>query len=93
VRIFTYSQLEYTNQRKEAGSEFTYSDIKLHFRSNQPLWAGTSIYLRLAGFSATVTEIPVEGPLKSNFFLGKADFDLAANELHIRVQKTIYTTE
>ena len=85
MRYFTKSQLSYVNQieviadMENIDQKDIYADVDLTFQTNSPLWAGSKIYVRLAGFQSDIVEVPLLGSLKKHFKNGMAYFDLAAN--------------
>lgn len=88
IRRFTYSELTYAD-----ASPGALTDVYFDFSSNRPMFAGTSIYMRLSGFRANRIEIPL-GDISKNHFTGEvAKFDLPRNILEFRVNKTIYSNE
>merc|ERR1712224_933673 len=69
VRMFTYSKLEYietpAHSLHQKQNQLTL--INLTFQTNRPMFAGTWIMLRLAGFRSDVVEVPLMGDWV-NFF-------------------------
>lgn len=87
VQYFKYSELRYVP--KDGGK----MDVELIFRTNRAMYAGSSIYLRLAGFRAEVIEVPLTGHLKKHFLGELARFHLPQNTLELNVNETLYSNE
>eukprot|EP00927_Polykrikos_kofoidii_P021047 TRINITY_DN20070_c0_g1_i1.p1 TRINITY_DN20070_c0_g1~~TRINITY_DN20070_c0_g1_i1.p1 ORF type:complete len:1612 (+),score=301.09 TRINITY_DN20070_c0_g1_i1:309-4838(+) len=88
IRNFTMSELKYELQQPEVMTH-----VHLTFRTNRPMFAGTSIFLRLAGFRADRIEIPLFGDTKFFFLRHMGVFDLPSNIMELKVNKTIYSDE
>lgn len=88
VRVFHHSALAY-----EMNRPYEVTNVHLTFRTNRPMFPGTSIYLRLSGFQAKVLEVPLLGDTKEHFLNQVAIINLPANELTLRVNKTFYSNE
>lgn len=88
VRFFEFSSLVYHTNIPGMKSE-----VDLNFRSNRPMFAGTTIYMRLSGFQAEVIEVPLKGILKVHFFNQVAKMHLPENILELNVNKTLYSNE
>jgi len=88
VRNFTYSELRYLDKTPGA-----VTDVELVFQTNRPMFAGTVIYMRLAGFQSNVLEVPIVGENKF-FFAGHiARFRLPENEVELRLNRSLYSDE
>jgi len=88
VREFLSSELKY-----ETNKPYTISIVHFTFRTNRPMFAGTTIYLRLAGFQAEVVDVFLIGPSGAHFQNGRARFNLPANQIELKVNKTFYSNE
>merc|ERR1719272_1226741 len=88
VRQFVNSELKYRNNKP-----YMMSTVEFTFRTNRPMFAGTIIYLRLAGFQAEVVDVTLIGPSGKHFQNDRARFDLPANQIELKVNKTIYCNE
>lgn len=95
---FTHSSITYSNTRQEIvdtqdvqGGSVTIADVTFTFKTNLPLWTGSNIYLRLAGFSSPVIEVVLVGPHKSKFKNEIGDFDLAANVMKLEISTISYS--
>eukprot|EP00928_Gymnodinium_smaydae_P007329 TRINITY_DN12649_c0_g3_i2.p1 TRINITY_DN12649_c0_g3~~TRINITY_DN12649_c0_g3_i2.p1 ORF type:complete len:1560 (-),score=383.63 TRINITY_DN12649_c0_g3_i2:256-4455(-) len=88
IREFNYSELVYEN-----GVPGGVGDVTIIFKTNRPMFVGTSIYLRLAGFQAKRIDIPIIGPIKYHFRGEGARFDLPANVIELKINKTLYCNE
>lgn len=62
MRTFISSMVHFSNEEVNAEGTKTSVSITLSFQTNIPLWKGSQIYLRLPGFSAEITQIPLRGP-------------------------------
>jgi hypothetical protein len=88
VRNFTFSMLEYDTTVANH-----MSNVKFTFMTNRPMFAGQSILLRLAGFQAQVVDIFLIGPSGKHFENQRGRFDLPANTIELKVNRTIYSNE
>jgi hypothetical protein len=88
VRELTMSELKY-HKNKPYGMTI----VEFTFRTNRPMFAGTTLYLRLAGFQAEVVDVFLIGPTGEHFRNGRARFDLPANQIVLEVNKTFYSNE
>jgi len=88
VRFFAYSELQYTKNEP-----YAMTNVKLIFSTNRPMFAGTTIYLRLSGFQSEVVDVPLLGQTAEHFNNERAKFDLPANLLVLKVNKTLYSDE
>ncbi|CAD7955579.1 unnamed protein product [Amoebophrya sp. A120] len=91
MRMFLQSRLQYSSARQNAEMTKTYVDVTLTFQTNTPLWKDSLIYLRLPGFSAEIIEVPLVGSYIQYFRNQEAVFDLARNELTVKVIRTLYS--
>jgi hypothetical protein len=88
VRNFVYSEVQYLDP-----SPNVFTDVTLIFRTNRPMYAGTSIFLRLSGFQGNVIYVPLQGPSKMHFVGQTARFRLPENQLELYVNVTLYSNE
>jgi len=88
IREFVYSELVYMENSPEV-----MTDVKFYFMTNRPMFQGTSIFLRLAGFSADRVEIPLVNDTKFNIRQHIGLFDLPANTIELQVNRTMYCDE
>jgi hypothetical protein len=88
VREFTKSELKYDDNKP-----YGMSIVRFTFRTNRPMFAGMSIYLRLSGFQAEVVDVFLIGATGDHFQNGRARFDLPANLIELKVNKTFYSNE
>ncbi|CAD7927173.1 unnamed protein product [Amoebophrya sp. A25] len=91
MRMFLQSRLEYSTPRTNAEGTKSYVDVTLTFQTNTPLWKDSMVYLRLPGFSSEVTEVQIVGNEVKFFRNQEAVFDLAKNELAMKVVRTLYS--
>eukprot|EP00929_Paragymnodinium_shiwhaense_P063655 TRINITY_DN31811_c0_g1_i1.p1 TRINITY_DN31811_c0_g1~~TRINITY_DN31811_c0_g1_i1.p1 ORF type:complete len:1738 (+),score=312.78 TRINITY_DN31811_c0_g1_i1:62-5215(+) len=87
IRKFTYSELVYFSDKY--GEKF----VKLIFMTNRPMFAGTTVYVRLSGFRATQIELPLINETKYFFQGHVAKYDLPQNLLTLQLNKTLYSDE
>mmetsp|Transcript_70728 Transcript_70728/g.165888 ORF Transcript_70728/g.165888 Transcript_70728/m.165888 type:complete len:1497 (+) Transcript_70728:104-4594(+) len=88
VRNFTFTRLVYLNNMPN-----TQSNVVFHFATNRPLFAGSTVYLRLSGFTSLRVQVPLKGTTKANFRDESAFFNLPENVLELHVIRTLYSDE
>lgn len=88
VRFFSHAELKYVKNEP-----YAMSNVQLIFSTNRPMFAGTTIYLRLAGFQSEVVDVPLLGPTAGNFNNERAVFDLPGNTITLKVNRTLYSDE
>jgi len=88
VREFTYSELKYENNQP-----YQKSIVSFKFSTNRPMYAGMSIFIRLSGFQAEVVDVVLIGTSGKHFHNARARFDLPANLIELKVNKTFYSNE
>ncbi len=87
--------LNYTN------STLTYDDpypsslteVNFEWMTNRPLYPGKILYLRLPGFTSTISELELSGPDALSFYAERAFLNIPNNEVQLIVNKTLYTNE
>mmetsp|Transcript_33263 Transcript_33263/g.88043 ORF Transcript_33263/g.88043 Transcript_33263/m.88043 type:complete len:1539 (-) Transcript_33263:138-4754(-) len=72
---------------------YSRSDVTLKFRTNRPVFAGKTLFVRLAGFRSPVIDVPLTGAMKHHFQNEKARYHLPENVIELKVNRTLYSNE